>query len=602
MNKINTGTRTHQRWITTAIRLMFACICFALSTNAVQSADPISTRGNQVLYGGTAKAYAGNSFFWSNTGWGAERFYNSGAVSWLKNDWNSKIVRAAMGVEDAGGYLSDPQGNMNRVKAVVNAAIAEDIYVIIDWHSHRAENYTNQAVNFFRQMAQTYGNSNNVIYEIYNEPINSSWSGQIKPYAQSVIAAIRAIDPDNLIVVGTPFYSQNVDQTAADPIRGYANIAYSLHFYAGTHSQSLRNKAKSALNSGIPLFVTEWGAVNADGNGAVATDETYRWIDFMKQNNLSHVNWSVHDKQEGASSLRPGVSSTGGWGQSNLTASGRLVRSIMLDYNKGDDDDNPIPPPPSGGSCGGNAVNIPGTIQAESYCNMSGIQSEFSADAGGGRNIGYIHNNDWSEYSVNVPSSGAYALEIRVASATSGGTIDILSNNNKIGSVRVNGTGGWQVWQSKTTTVQLGSGRQNIRLNYVGGNGFLLNVNWFKISTTQNPPNPSPPPTGSSNEVDCTYVINNEWDAGFNSSIIITNNSNRSITGNWSVSWSYRDGSKVANGWNAQYSGNNPYTATPLSYNRIIEPGVSLTFGMQNTKGRLGAPAIAPTVTGSICN
>jgi len=120
-----------------------------------------------VLFGGVAKGYAGNSLFWSNSGWGAEKYYNADVVSWLKTDWDSKIVRAAMGVEDNGGYLSDPQGNLNRMKAIVDAAIAQDIYVIIDWHSHGAENYTNEAVVFFQQMAQTYGGSDNVIYEIY---------------------------------------------------------------------------------------------------------------------------------------------------------------------------------------------------------------------------------------------------------------------------------------------------------------------------------------------------------------------------------------------------------------------------------------------------
>ena len=142
------------------------------------------------------------------------------------------------------------------------------MYVIIDWHSHHAESYRSNAIAFFQDMARTYGTRNHVIYEIYNEPLQISWSGTIKPYAQAVISAIRAIDPDNLIIVGTPSWSQDVDVAAADPIAG-TNIAYTLHFYAGTHGQFLRDKAQTALNRGVALFVTEWGSVNANGDGAV---------------------------------------------------------------------------------------------------------------------------------------------------------------------------------------------------------------------------------------------------------------------------------------------------------------------------------------------
>ncbi len=297
-------------------------------TTAAAAVSPITTSGNKVLFGGQQGSISGNSLFWSNTGWGGEKYYNAQTVSWLKSDWKSKLVRAAMGADDTGGYLTDSY-NKTRVTTVVDAAIANDMYVIIDWHSHHAEQYQAQSIAFFKEMATKYGNSNNVIYEIYNEPLQVSWSGVIKPYANAVIAAIRAIDPDNLIIVGTPSWSQDVDVAANDPITGYANIAYTLHFYAGTHGQSLRNKASTALSRGIPLFVTEWGSVNADGGGAVATAETNAWVSFMKTNNISNANWALNDKAEGASALVTGASANGGWTSSQLTASGSLAKSII---------------------------------------------------------------------------------------------------------------------------------------------------------------------------------------------------------------------------------------------------------------------------------
>lgn len=145
-----------------------------------------------------------------------------------------------MGVDDGGGYLQDAASNKARVKTVVDAAIANDMYVIIDWHTHHAEQFQSQSIAFFQEMARTYGNDPHVIFEIYNEPLQISWSGTIKPYANAVISAIRAISPNNLIIVGTPWWSQNVDEASRDPITSFKNIAYTIHFYAGSHGQSLR--------------------------------------------------------------------------------------------------------------------------------------------------------------------------------------------------------------------------------------------------------------------------------------------------------------------------------------------------------------------------
>jgi len=309
--------------------LLSLCACQA------HAVAPITTNGNQVLFGGKQGSLAGNSFFWSNNNYGGERYYNRATVAWLKNDWRTPIVRAAMGVEDPGGFIDSPDSNRNRVKALVDAAIAEDIYVIIDWHSHFAERNPSQAISFFREMATLYGKNNNVIFEVYNEPINTPWS-TIKNYAIPVIQAIRDTGSNNLIIVGTPFYSQRVDEASLDPINNFENIAYTLHFYAGTHGEDLRNKARTALANGIPLFVTEWGTVNADGNGGVALEQTNQWMSFLAQNNISHLNWAVNDKQEGASILKPGTSTNGNWSLSDLSPSGIEVRKIIRGWKQAD--------------------------------------------------------------------------------------------------------------------------------------------------------------------------------------------------------------------------------------------------------------------------
>ncbi len=298
-------------------------------TTVVQMHGLLQLSGNKIVdKNNEPVCFAGNSFFWSNDNWGGERYYKAEVISWLKHDWKTTIVRAAMGVEDPGGYLDNKTANKNRVKTVVDAAIDEGIYVIIDWHSHHAEDNTNEAALFFQEMANLYGEYDNVIYEIYNEPLDISWSNIIKPYAISIIATIRSIDPDNLIVVGTPEWSQRVDLAAADPITGYSNIAYTLHFYTVHHQQWLRDRASAALESGIALFVTEWGSIGY----SLVDSEANEWMNWCFTNKISHCNWAVNDKEEEWSILIPGASTTGGWSDDDLTKAGKLARNIIRNW------------------------------------------------------------------------------------------------------------------------------------------------------------------------------------------------------------------------------------------------------------------------------
>jgi hypothetical protein len=311
-----------------------ACTQHAASPTPVAQHGHLSILGNRIVnQHQTPASLAGPSLFWGNRGWFGERFFHAGSVSYARREWNAGIIRVAMGVEAKGGILHDWDGRVAKVKTVVDAAIAQGIYVIIDWHSHHAEDHEDAAQLFFRDMAQTYGKYPNVIYEIYNEPLeHTDWSTVIKPYALTVINTIRAIDPDNIIVVGTQKWSQDVDKAADDPITGFANIAYALHFYAGTHKQELRDKAEYALNKGLALMVTEWGSVNADGKGDVDRQETQLWMNFVRKHQLSHCVWSFHNKNESTSVFKPTASTAGPWSDKDLTESGRLAKDIIKNW------------------------------------------------------------------------------------------------------------------------------------------------------------------------------------------------------------------------------------------------------------------------------
>ncbi len=304
-------------------------------TTVVSKNGALSVNGNQIVNSkGEAVSFAGNSLFWSNDYYRGNGFYNKNVIQHLKNNWNATIIRIPMTADPDihDSYIFDKEMNQTKLETVVDACIDLGLYVIIDWHSHKAEDNENEAIEFFTKMATKYGKHPNIIYEIYNEPLKVSWDTVIKPYAEKVIAAIRKIDKNNIIVVGTPKWSQDVDLASSNPIKGFKNIAYTLHFYAGSHKEWLMNKAQKALDNGVALIVTEWGSVNADGGGDVDPESTEKWMEFMKKNNLTHCNWSINNKDEGASALKPNVSLKGNWSDEDLTVSGKLAKEYIKNW------------------------------------------------------------------------------------------------------------------------------------------------------------------------------------------------------------------------------------------------------------------------------
>lgn len=277
---------------------------------------------------GEPLALSGASLGWHNL-W--PRFYNAKAVEWLAKDWKCNVIRASMGVGLDDSYLENPEYALKCMTAVIDGAIKQGIYVLIDFHSHKL--HTAEAKTFFTQMATKYGKNPNVIYEIWNEPDYYSWI-EVKKYSEQVISTIRAIDPDNLILVGNPHWDQDLDSVAANPILGQKNIMYTMHFYAGTHKKWLRDRTDAAIKSGIPVFVSECAGMEASGDGPVDVTEWNTFLEWMTARKLSWCAWSVSDKNETCSMLLPRASSFGRWDDGVLKSWGKISRSSIRERNK----------------------------------------------------------------------------------------------------------------------------------------------------------------------------------------------------------------------------------------------------------------------------
>ena len=264
-------------------------------------------------------------------------YVNKDAFQSIRDDWDANLVRLAMYTDtgDSNGYCSggDKDSIRGLVDAGVTAATELGMYVIIDWHilnDNNPNSHIDDAKEFFDDVSARYSSNHNVIYEICNEPNGgTSWS-DIKSYAEIIIPVIRKNDKNAIIIVGTPNWSQDVDIVSEDPITGYDNIMYAVHFYAATHKDDLRNKVKTAISNGLPEFVSEFSLCDASGNGGIDYDSSDVWFDLINDNNLSYASWSLCNKNETSALIKPDSTATSTITIDDLSDTGKYVRDKIL--------------------------------------------------------------------------------------------------------------------------------------------------------------------------------------------------------------------------------------------------------------------------------
>ena len=261
-------------------------------------------------------------------------YINQECFAQLKEEWGADLIRLAMYTAEYGGYCTG--GDKDSLKALVRNGVQYatecGMYVIIDWHilsDNNPNTYIEEAKTFFREMSQEYADYTNVFYEICNEPNGGTSWKEVKSYAEQIIEVIRENDEDGIILVGTPNWCQYVDQAAADPIEDCENVMYTLHFYADTHRDSLRNTMIAALDAGLPIFVSEYGICDASGNGAINKEQANRWVSVMNQYGISYVAWNLSNKGETSAIFKTGCSKVSGFAAEDLSDSGKWLYEML---------------------------------------------------------------------------------------------------------------------------------------------------------------------------------------------------------------------------------------------------------------------------------
>jgi endoglucanase len=286
----------------------------------------LSVKGNKIVDkdGNPTTLHGMSLYCWNNQG---KQYFNTTAIGHFAQDWKCTVIRIAVLPRD---YKNNPTEELDRVKTVIDACIANGIYAVVDWHSMGgAQNDVETAQAFFSALATAYGKTPNIMYEPWNEPVQESWD-VIKAYHEALIAKIRAIDPANIIICGSRHWDQEIDEASQNPITSSSNIAYSIHFYAATHRQGLRDNGARALKNGVALFATEYGTSSASGGGAYDPAESQLWWNWLDENNISSANWSAAALGETSAAFQPGASATGPWTDDMLKPSGLLVRNYII--------------------------------------------------------------------------------------------------------------------------------------------------------------------------------------------------------------------------------------------------------------------------------
>ena len=267
-----------------------------------------------------------------------ESFINEDLFRELSKDAGVNLFRLAVYTYGVGiiGYCTngDKERYHRDIENGVEYAARQDMYVIIDWHilsDGDPNTYLEESKAFFAEMAEKYKDYKNVLYEICNEPNKVDWAA-VKKNAEAVIPVIREKDPAAVVIVGNPEWSKDLYSVAADPL-DFDNILYTLHFYSATHGQQFRDMTEELSQSGLPIFVSEYGVTAASGDLPRDLESADEWIALLERENISYCMWSFSKVAEACSAIRATVPKYSGFVTEDYTETGLWLLETLKKYN-----------------------------------------------------------------------------------------------------------------------------------------------------------------------------------------------------------------------------------------------------------------------------
>ena len=200
-------------------------------------------------------------------------------------------------IHSGGSEPYNKEENMEKMYSFIDQLLAMDFYIdIIYWSGQNlyeeGYNKTNEAIDYFTQIANKYPDNAQILYEICNEPFDNTWE-EIKNYADAVITEIRKISPNCIISV--PTNDNRFNEEFLSNLLEFENLMYVTHIYAGDKA-SIRSMNSAIINNNIPVFISEWSNVNSSATG-YDNELTDNLIYIINEYRLANSAWCFEESK-----------------------------------------------------------------------------------------------------------------------------------------------------------------------------------------------------------------------------------------------------------------------------------------------------------------
>lgn len=257
-------------------------------------------------------------------------YLNYPAMKYFKDN-GANMCRLAVYTEPTGAYLDEPERMLKTLYAAIENVVAADCYALVDWHIFNDSDpntHADAAVEFFDRVSKQYANNPGVIYEICNEPSGATTWDDVVRYANRVIPVIRANSPNAIIVVGTPKQCTDIRSAIKAPLE-FDNVMYAYHMYTKYSVGDYETELPRAKSAGLAVFVSEWGVNYDKGDEEQNYQKALDFGKFLKTNKISWAFWSLSNKDEVYSVLKPQTSKLSGWNNDDLSDMGKLALTLL---------------------------------------------------------------------------------------------------------------------------------------------------------------------------------------------------------------------------------------------------------------------------------